>query len=108
MLYSNADVIDYITHPNSIIILIFVDMILMATARRTIIFIVFCGLLLLTWIGFVYDYSFTMSNTPHETLSNIMTVVYTIFPWMIWSFFVYGVYSNVINFFKQSILVKTK
>jgi hypothetical protein len=101
VLYSNERVMDYMTHPNLIIILILVDMILMATAKRTIPFIVFCGLLLLTWIGFVYDYSFTMDNTPHEMLSKLMLVVYTIFPWMIWAFFVYGVYSNVINFFKR-------
>jgi hypothetical protein len=99
--YSNDGGIDYMTHPNLIIILIIVDIILMLSAKRIIGLGVFGGLLLLTWIGFVYDYGFGMEGIPHEKVNNIMGVVYTIFPWMIWSFLVYGVYSNVINFFKR-------
>lgn len=101
-IYANDSVVDYMTHPNLIIILIVVNMILMATAKRTFPFIAFCGLLLLYWIGFVYDYSFTMERTPHEILSNLMNILYIIFPWMVWCFFVYSVYSNVIQLFKRN------
>jgi hypothetical protein len=101
-IYVNDSIVDYMTHPNLIILLIFVNMILMAAAKRTFPFIAFCGLLLLCWIGFVYDYAFSMQGILHKMLSNLMINLYKIFPWMIWAFFVYGVYSNVINLFMRN------
>jgi ABC-type sulfate transport system permease component len=99
--YSNDGGIDYMARPDLIIILIFVDMILMARAKRAIAFRVFFSLVLLTFIGTVYAYSFTMGNVPHEKFINFMLAVFKIFPWIVWSFFVYGVYSNLINYFNR-------
>jgi hypothetical protein len=98
----NDSVLDYITHPNLITILIIVTIILMVTAKKTFHFIAFCGLVLLYWIGFVYDFSLATANAPRKMLSNLMTILYPIFPWVVWSFFVYGVYSNVINLVKHN------
>lgn len=50
-IYANDSVVDYMTHPNLIIILIVVNMILMATAKKNISFHSF-----LWFIAFVLDW----------------------------------------------------
>jgi len=97
-----GSIVNEMIQPNLIIILIFLSMLLMATAKRTLPFIFFSSLLLLYWLMFVYDYAFSMQQTPHKILENLAGILYPLFPWMVWGFFVYGIYANIINLCKRS------